>query len=102
MTDDEARRSAVLRYMTVREGCRRALSLDGADAQALEGALSQAERELKAVTSERDNLEGARKVALRAVRRARAFLTVDELHDAAEELKAAVVYLGDEKEPRKV
>lgn len=32
--------------MTVREACRRALAIDGADAQALEGALQQVEREL--------------------------------------------------------
>jgi len=33
--------------LTVREACRRRMPLDGADAQALEGALQQVERELE-------------------------------------------------------
>jgi hypothetical protein len=42
--------------ITVREACRRAMPLDGADAQALEGALSLTERERDKALRERDEL----------------------------------------------
>lgn len=43
--------------ITVRETCRKRMTLSGVDAQALEGALSQTERELKAVKDEADKLK---------------------------------------------
>lgn len=43
--------------MTVREACRKRRPLDGADAQALEGALTQAEEEIAALRAENEKLK---------------------------------------------
>jgi hypothetical protein len=49
--------------VTVREACRKRMSLDGADAQALEHALTQAEQEIKHIEQQIEHCIECKKVA---------------------------------------
>jgi hypothetical protein len=73
--EDAQRALSVRSMMTIREAARLRRPLDGTDAQALEGAVSQVERELEALqdsaewmTRDRDTLRAALSEALSALR----------------------------------
>ena len=55
--------------------------------------LDELRSEILEIVLERDTLKGKIAVALRCVRRAQAFLTLNETDDARDELKSAAVYL---------